>query len=151
MMVPGREAVLRQLRIFLEEELNAVRLYRDASGDVSDVERSRRLSAIARQHEAQAEELRSQIRRVAGPERVPLEEPSGWANLSKVTGTLVSGPANWNTLRERERQGLKSYRDALDNLDPASREAFLGSLIPGQFRNLCAWNDGNEGKEGIGA
>jgi len=146
MTSPAAEDMLRQLRAFLEEELNAVGLYRDAGRDAANADASTRLSAVARQHEAQAEELRSQIRRIAGSEQARLDERfGGWANPSDVTGALVSGAAKkWSTLRERERQGLKSYREALDTLDPAAREVFLGSLIPGQFRNLCAWNDGSE-------
>jgi len=145
MTSPAAEDMLRQLRAFLQEELNAVGLYRDAGRDAANADASTRLSAVARQHEAQAEELRSQIRRITGSEQVRLDERSGGrANPSNVTGALVSGAAKWSTLRERERQGLKSYREALDTLDPAAREVFLGSLIPGQFRNLCAWNDGSE-------
>ncbi len=53
-----------------------------------------------------------------------------------------SRAAGWSNVRERERLGPKRFRDALDRVDPASREVLLGTLIPGQFRNVRAWDEG---------
>jgi len=139
---PAASDALRQLQSLLEKELGAMKMYREASHSVRDGDIERRLAAIARQHAVQAEELRRQIRRLAGSDGgSPSVTPEPWAKLSEVTETLPTGPSGWKSLREWERAGLKSYRDALDRLDAASREALLGSLIPRQFGNLCAWND----------
>ena len=139
---PAESDALRQLESLLESELGAMKIYDEASRAVPGGGIARRLAAIARQHAVQAEELRRQIRRLAGPGAAsPSVSPEPWAKLSEITETFLTGPSGWKNLREWERRGLKGYRDALDRVDAASREALLGSLIPGQFRNLCAWNE----------
>jgi hypothetical protein len=139
---PAREDVLGQLRGLLASELGAAATYGDASRSVRSADVARRLSAIARQHALQAEELRRQIRRLCGPSEGPSSGPAApWAKLSEITEAFLAGPAGWNNVRERERLGLKRFRDALDRVDPASREALLGTLIPGQFRNIRAWDE----------
>jgi hypothetical protein len=142
MRSPAREDVVGQLRGLLSSELGAATTYGAASRSVRSVEVARRLSDIARQHAAQAEELSRQIRRLCGPAEAPSPGPdSPWAKLSEITEALLTGPAGWNDVREQERLGLKRFRDALDRVDPASREVLLGTLIPGQFRNIRAWDE----------
>jgi len=139
---PAESDTLRQLQSLLQSELGAMKIYREASRSVRGGDIERRLAAIARQHAVQAEELRRQIRRLAGPGGAsPPVTPEPWAKLSEITETFLNESSGWKCLRDWERLGLQSYRDALDRLDAASREALLGSLIPGQFGNLCAWND----------
>ena len=135
-----REDTLRQLRSLLAAESAAVKTYRGASRDVTDAVLGRRLAAIAERHAAQAVELRRQIERLSG-EAAASGPEDAWTRLADVTGPPGGGSSAWKTLRERERIGLKSYREALDRIDPSAREAFLGSLIPAQFRNVCAWNE----------
>ena len=131
---------LRQLKSLLASETAAVRMYRGASRDITDGVLARRLDAIADRHAAQAFELRRQIARLSGGAAASGTEDA-WEKLSDVSGPLAGGSSAWKILRERERIGLKSYRDALDRVDASAREAFLGSLIPAQFRNVCAWNE----------
>lgn len=141
MKSPAKDDTVRQLAQLLETEAATVTIYRDASRGVSDRDLARRLTAIADRHAEQAGELRRQIARLsggAGPDAPALDS---WSKLSEVTGALLTGPGGWKSLRERERLGLKSYREALDRVDRSAREAFLGSLIPAQFRNVCAWNE----------
>jgi hypothetical protein len=143
MKCPAREDVVGQLRALLISELGAAATYGEASRSVRSAGAARRLSAIARQHAAHAEELRRQLQRLCGPAEAPSGGPSApWAKLSEITDAFLSGPAGWSNVRERERLGLKRFRDALDRVDPASREVLLGTLIPGQFRNVRAWDEG---------
>ena len=143
MKSPAREDVVGQLRALLFSELGAATTYGEASRSVRSAEVARRLSAIAKQHAAHAEELERHIRRLCGTAEGPSAGPSApWAKLSEITEAFLTGPAGWNNIRERERLGLKRFRDALDRVDPASREALLGTLIPGQFRNM---RDSGEG------
>ena len=133
------EDTLRQLRSLLSAETAAVRMYRGASRDVTDAVLGRRLAAIAERHAGQASELRRQIARLSGDGAAAPED--SWSPLSEVTAAVSGGAFGWRTLREHERMGLKSYREALDRIDASAREVFLGSLIPAQFRNVCAWNE----------
>jgi hypothetical protein len=137
----GIDDTVRQLRSLLAAETSAVTTYRRASRDVHDAVLGRRLTAIADRHAAQAAELRRQIARLCGDVPPPAPLPDAWSKLSDVTGSLGNGSPGWMSLRERERMGLKSYREALDRVDRFAREAFLGSLIPAQLRNVCAWNE----------
>jgi hypothetical protein len=142
MKLPGKEDTVRQLAQLLAAETATEEIYRDASRGVSDGVLARRLTAIADRHAGQAAELRRQIARLSGASG-PVPEPESWSRLSEVTGSILTGPGDWKSLRERERLGLQSYRRALDRVDPAAREAFLGSLIPAQLRNVCAWSERN--------
>jgi hypothetical protein len=140
-MTAGIDDTLRQLRSLLSAETAAVTTYRRASRDVNDSVLGRRLTAIAERHASQAAELRRQIARLSGEGAASTPPPDSWSKLSDVTASVGSDSAGWTSLRERERLGLKSYRDALDRVDRFAREAFLGSLIPAQLRNVCAWNE----------
>jgi hypothetical protein len=143
MKCPAHEDVLGQLHALLVSETGAAATYADASMFVRDAGVARRLAAIAGQHAAHAEELRRQIQRLSG--RMEPPSPDGgtpWARLSEITEGFLTGPAGWKNLRERERLGLQRFRDALDRVDAESREILLGSLIPGQLRNLRAWDEG---------
>lgn len=122
---------LRQLRILLSEERVAVDAYRESAGAAAP-EAGRRLAEIAERHAAQAAELERQIRRLGGGAAAA----SGAARLPAAFPVPTSA-----SLRERERLALASYREALDRVDRTAREVLLGSLIPGQFRNVCAWNE----------
>lgn len=141
MKTPAKDDTVAQLTQLLAAETATVRIYRDASRSVSDGELARRLTAIADRHADQAAELQRQIARLSGGSGPAAPAAEGWSKLSEVTGSFVTGPASWNGLRERERLGLKCYREALDRVDRPAREVFLGSLIPAQFRNVCAWNE----------
>jgi hypothetical protein len=142
MKSPAREDVVGQLRALLVSELGAAATYGAASRSVRSAELARRLSVIARQHAAQAEELQRQMRRLCAPAEAPSSGPAApWAKLSEITEAFLTGPAGWNDVRELERLGLQRFRDALDRVDPASREVLLGTLIPGQFRNMRAWDE----------
>lgn len=143
MKCPAHEDVLGQLQALLASESGAAAACADASRSVRDVSVASRLSAIAGQHAAHADELRRQIQRLSG--RMEAPSPEGgtpWARLSEITEALVTGPAGWKNVRDRERLGLQRLRDALDRVDAGSREILLGSLIPGQLRNLRAWDEG---------
>lgn len=137
----GIDDTVRQLRSLLAAESAAVNMYRAASRDVNDAVLGRRLTAIAERHATQAAELRRQIARLCGDAGTSAPPAESWSKLSDVTGSIANGPSGWMSLRERERMGLKSYRDALDRVDRFAREAFFGSLIPAQLRNVCAWNE----------
>lgn len=142
MKSPAWEDVVGQLRGLLGSERGAATIYGEASRSVRSAEVARRLSSIARQHAAQAEELERQIRRLCGPAEVASAGPAASrAKPSEITEAFLTGPAGWSDVRERERLGLKRFRDALDRVDPASREVLLGTLIPGQFRNIRAWDE----------
>ena len=143
MKLPETEDTVRQLAQLLAAETATEKIYRDASRGVSDRDLARRLTAIAERHAGQAAELRRQIARLSGASGAAIAESESWSRLSEVTGSILTGPGGWKSLRERERLGLQSYRQALDRVDPAAREAFLGSLIPAQFRNVCAWSERN--------
>jgi hypothetical protein len=140
-MTTGVDDTLRQLGSLLAAETAAVTTYRRASRDVNDSVLGRRLTAIAERHAAQAAELRRQIARLAGDAGAATGPAGSWSKLSDVTASLGSDSPGWTSLRERERLGLKNYREALDRVDRFAREAFLGSLIPAQLRNVCAWNE----------
>ena len=143
MKCPAHEDVLGQLHALLASESGAAATYENASRSVGDAVVARRLAAIAGQHTAQAAELRRQIERLSGGAEAP--KPDGgapWARLSEITEVFLTGPAGWKNLRDRERLGLQRFRDALDRVDAGSREILLGSLIPGQLRNLRAWDEG---------
>jgi hypothetical protein len=140
-MAAGIDDTLRQLRSLLSAETAAVSTYRRASQDVNDSVLGRRLTAIAERHATQAAELRRQIARLSGESAASAPPPDSWAKLADVTASVGGDPAGWTSLRERERLGLKSYREALDRVDRFAREAFFGSLIPAQLRNVCAWNE----------
>ena len=130
------EEVVRELRSLLSEELGAVDVYRGSAAAAADPGTAWRLAAIAEQHAAQAAELERQIRRLGGGHAATRRSRAHRRGETPA-------PGGGESLRERERLGLASYREGLDRVDRVSREAFLGSLIPGQFRNLCAWNDGS--------
>jgi len=140
-MINGMDDTLRQLHSLLATETAAVATYRRASRDVNDSVLGARLTAIAERHAAQAGELRRQIARLCGDAGAAEAAPDSWSKLSDVTASIGGDSAGWTSLRERERLGLKSYREALDRVDRFAREAFLGSLIPAQLRNVCAWNE----------
>ena len=143
MKSPAREDVVGQLRALLFSELGAATTYGEASRSVRSTEVARRLSDIAKQHAAHAEELERQIRRLCGTAEGTSASPSApWAKLSDITEAFLAGPSGWRSVRERERLGLKRFRDALDRVDPASREVLLGTLIPGQFRNMRHSDEG---------
>lgn len=143
MKCPAHEDVIGQLRALLASEIGAARSCEGASRSVADAGVARRLLATASQHAAHARELERQIRRLSGRDEAPAPDASApWARLSEVTEGILGGPAGWKSLRERERVGLQRFRDALDRVDPESREILLGSLIPGQFRNIRAWDEG---------
>jgi len=144
MKCPAQEDVLGQLNDLLLSESGAAATYRDASQSVRDADVGRRLRAIAAQHAAHADELRRQIRRLAGPGEPSARPDRGtsWAPLSEITEGFLADAAGWKNMRERERRGLQKFRDALDRVDAASREVLLGTLIPGQLRNLRAWDEG---------
>jgi len=141
MKTPAKDDTVRQLAQLLAAEAATVSIYRDASRSVSDGDLARRLTAIADRHADQAAELRRQIARLSGSSGPSVPAAESWSKLSEVTGSFLTGPAGWKSLRERERLGLKNYREALDRVDRPAREVFLGSLIPAQFRNVCAWNE----------
>jgi hypothetical protein len=141
MKCPVHEDVVGQLRALLVSETAAAASYADASRSVRDAGVARRLAAIAGQHAAHAKELRRQIQRLSGGME-PSSPETPWARLSEITGSFLTDPAGWKSLRDLERLGLQRFRDALDRVDAGSREILLGSLIPGQLRNLRAWDEG---------
>ena len=127
-----------QLNSLLRGEISAQETYVQAidklatEGD-TDVEV---LRDIAREHTGAVQRLRDAVRRTGG---TPDESSGVWGAFARsVEGTAktLGDKAAIKALKEGEEHGLKDYEEALDDVDPATRQVIVADLIPAQQRHI---------------
>ena len=133
------DQTIDQLNSLLRGEISAVETYQLAIEKVDDEHASdaKALRAIAQEHGADAQALRDSIERLGG-EADDSSGPWGtWAKTVQGVAKLFGDASALKALKEGEEHGLKDYREALDDVDEASRTLITSRLIPNQQRHIA--------------
>lgn len=135
---------IRQLNALLRGEISATETYRN----ILDMEASKRslqnieiLQEIQVDHGRACQSLRDRIKEMGGQ---PAESSGAWgvwAQIVQGTMSLFDATAGGiRALREGEEHGLKEYQDAVDDVDPSSRQLIRNQLIPAQEKHIRSMN-----------
>ncbi len=128
-----------QLNSLLRGEISSVETYEQAIRKVDDEHASdaTALRAIAQEHGEAAQALRDEIVRLGAE----ADNSSGawgvWAKIVEGTSKFFGDASALKALKEGEEHGLKDYREALDDVDEASRMLISDRLIPNQVRHIA--------------
>ncbi len=128
-----------QLNSLLRGEISSVETYEQAIRKVDDEHASdaTALRAIAQEHGEAAQALRDEIARLGAE----ADNSSGawgvWAKIVEGTAKFFGDASALKALKEGEEHGLKDYREALDDVDEASRKLISDRLIPNQVRHIA--------------
>jgi uncharacterized protein (TIGR02284 family) len=133
------DQTIDQLNSLLRGEISAVETYQQAIEKVDDEHASdaKALRAIAQEHGEDAQTLREAVERLGG-EADDSSGPWGtWAKTVQGVAKLFGDASALKALKEGEEHGLKDYREALDDVDEASRTLITSRLIPNQQRHIA--------------
>jgi uncharacterized protein (TIGR02284 family) len=133
------DQTIDQLNSLLRGEISAVETYQQAIEKVDDEHASdaKALRAIAQEHGEDAQALREAVERLGG-EADDSSGPWGtWAKTVQGVAKLFGDASALKALKEGEEHGLKDYREALDDVDEASRTLITSRLIPNQQRHIA--------------
>ena len=133
------DQTIDQLNSLLRGEISAVETYQQAIEKVDDEHASdaTALRAIAQEHGEDAQALRESIEQLGG-EADDSSGPWGtWAKTVQGVAKLFGDASALKALKEGEEHGLKDYREALDDVDEASRTLITSRLIPNQQRHIA--------------
>jgi uncharacterized protein (TIGR02284 family) len=133
------DQTIDQLNSLLRGEISAVETYNQAIEKVDDEHASdaTALRAIAQEHGEDAQALREAIEQLGG-EADDSSGPWGtWAKTVQGVAKLFGDASALKALKEGEEHGLKDYREALDDVDEASRTLITVRLIPNQQRHIA--------------
>ncbi|HJU74121.1 MAG TPA: DUF2383 domain-containing protein [Gemmatimonadaceae bacterium] len=127
-----------QLNSLLRGEISAQETYHQAIEKLgtegqSEVEV---LREIAREHTGAVERLREAVRRAGG---TPSEGSGVWGAFARAVegaAKVAGNTAALKALKEGEEHGLKDYKEAVDDVDPATRQLIVADLIPAQQRHI---------------
>ncbi len=127
-----------QLNSLLRGEISAQETYTQAIEKLgvegrSDVEV---LREIAREHASAVERLREAVRRAGG---TPAEGSGVWGSFARAvegTAKALGDKSAIKALKEGEEHGLKDYEEAVDDVDPTTRQLIVADLIPAQQRHI---------------
>ena len=127
-----------QLNSLLRGEISAKETYTQAIERIGPEGRGEAevLRQIAREHTGAVERLRDAVVRAGG---TPTESSGVWGTFARAvegTAKTLGGKAAIKALKEGEEHGLKDYREAVDDVDPASRQIIVADLIPAQERHI---------------
>ena len=131
---------IEQLNSLLRGEISAVETYRQAIEKIEDEHTSDALAlrAIAQEHGESSQALRDEVRRLGGEADDSSGPWGAWAKVVQSTAKLFGDASALKSLKEGEEHGLKDYREALDDVDTASRELITDRLMPAQERHIQA-------------
>ena len=129
---------IEQLNSLLRGEISAVETYRQAIEKIEDEHTSDALAlrAIAQEHGESAQALREEVLRLGGEANDSSGPWGAWAKVVQSTAKLFGDASALKSLKEGEEHGLKDYREALDDVDTASRELITDRLMPAQERHI---------------
>lgn len=146
------DKTIDQLNSLLRGEISSVETYDQAIRKVDDehLSEATALRAIAQEHGEHAQILRDAIRRLGGEADDSSGPWGAWAKIVEGTAKLFGDTSALKALKEGEEHGLKDYEEALDDVDPASRELFTSRLIPNQRRHIQTLNGMMEKIERMG-
>jgi uncharacterized protein (TIGR02284 family) len=139
MATVSADQTIDQLNSLLRGEISAVETYQQAIEKVDDEHASdaKALRAIAQEHGEDAQALREAVERLGG-EADDSSGPWGtWAKTVQGVAKLFGDASALKALKEGEEHGLKDYREALDDVDEASRTLITSRLIPNQQRHIA--------------
>ncbi|MFN2387246.1 MAG: DUF2383 domain-containing protein [Thermoanaerobaculia bacterium] len=127
-----------QLNSLLRGEISAVETYNLAIEKVGEdhVSDATQLRAIAQEHGEHAQRLREEIHRLGGEADDSSGAWGAYAKTIEAAAKLFGDASALKALKEGEEHGLKDYRDALDDLDEATRRLVAEILIPAQQRHI---------------
>src|SRR5678815_2475126 len=128
-----------QLNSLLRGEISAVETYQQAIEKVGDEHASdaAALRAIAQEHGEDARALREAIEQLGGEADDSSGAWGAWAKTVQGVAKLFGDASALKALKEGEEHGLKDYREALDDVDEASRTLIISRLIPNQQRHIA--------------
>ncbi len=128
---PAREKVIRVMYSLLQGERAAVATYSKAMTHLVDIYATE-LDANQASHAKRVEALADHITRLGGK---PSMAGGLWVNFTKMveqTAAMVSDTLVIAALEQGEDIGLTDYRDALNQLDPDSRQLVQQHFLPAQ-------------------
>lgn len=131
---------VRQLNSLLRGEISAAETYRMAIDKVADSNAAATnaglLREIQEEHGRAAQEIRDRIRELGGEASDSSGAWGAWAKTVQGTMNLFGDSSSLKALKEGEEHGLKDYQEALDDVDPSSKQLINNQLIPAQQRHI---------------
>jgi demethoxyubiquinone hydroxylase (CLK1/Coq7/Cat5 family) len=131
-----REAVsdraISTLNSYLRGEISACETYRQALDRIDDPAIRGTLEACLASHEVRVERLRNRIVELGGEPSASSGVWGGFAKLVEGGATLFGKQSALSALEQGEDQGLRTYGEDLDKLDPSSRDMVERELRPAQ-------------------
>jgi uncharacterized protein (TIGR02284 family) len=131
---------VRQLNSLLRGEISAAETYRMAidkvAGSDSADANAGLLREIQEEHGRAAQEIRDRIRELGGEASDSSGAWGAWAKTVQGTMNLFGDASSLKALKEGEEHGLKDYQEAMDDVDPNSKQLINNQLIPAQQRHI---------------
>ena len=131
---------VRQLNSLLRGEISAAETYRMAidkvAGSDSAEANAGLLREIQEEHGRAAQEIRDRIQELGGEASDSSGAWGAWAKTVQGTMNLFGDASSLKALKEGEEHGLKDYQEALDDVDPSSKQLINNQLIPAQQRHI---------------
>ncbi len=139
-MADGSDAV-DQLNSLLRGEISAAETYKMAIDRIADSDATgsahlHLLRQMQEEHGRAAQALRERIRQLGGSASDSSGAWGAWAQTVQGTANLFGDTSALKALKEGEEHGLKDYREALDDVDAASRQIIEGQMIPRQSEHI---------------
>ena len=135
---PGQ--TVRQLNSLLRGEISAAETYRMAIDKVVGSDETGAnvglLREIQEEHGRAAQEIRDRIQELGGEASDSSGAWGAWAKTVQGTMNLFGDASSLKALKEGEEHGLKDYQEAIDDVDPSSRQLINNQLIPSQQRHI---------------
>jgi hypothetical protein len=131
-MANTQQKSVEKLNSFLRGEISAVETYEQAIAKLDNAASRSELEQCRRSHQNRVDQLREQIRLLGGE---PSRGSGAWGAFTKLVeggATAFGEKAAIAALEQGEDQGLKMYRDDIDDLDPTSRQLVATGLLPAQ-------------------
>lgn len=131
---------VRQLNSLLRGEISAAETYRMAIDKVVGSEETGAnvglLWEIQAEHGRAAQEIRDRIQELGGEASDSSGAWGAWAKTVQGTMNLFGDASSLKALKEGEEHGLKDYQEAIEDVDPNSRQMIHNQLIPAQQRHI---------------
>lgn len=133
-MADTQQKSVDKLNSFLRGEISAVETYEQAIAKLDSSANRADLEEARRSHQQRVDQLRNQIVELGGEPSRGSGAWGGFAKLVEGSATAFGEKAAIAALEQGEDQGLKMYRDGIDDLDPACRQLVQSDLLPEQER-----------------